>query len=114
VRGEEDLAAHWARARPLLARAARGPRGLEAAERAVAEGRAWLWPGRRSAAVSEVTRDFHIWLAGGELAELLEMERSACAWARALGCDRMTLIGRRGWSRVLKDYRTETLLVKDL
>ena len=30
------------------------------------------------------------------------------AFARAEGCDAMRIIGRKGWARVLKDYRVNT------
>lgn len=82
----------------------------------VAEERALFWPGERSAGISEVTRDFHIWLFGGELSEMYAMERAVSDWARANGCGRVTIAGRKGWERVMAPlgYRTKTLLVKDL
>ncbi len=89
---------------------------LERLKAECAQGRAALWPGRRSAAVSELNTRFHIWAAGGELDELLAMERAAEAHARAWGCDQMSLDGRKGWARVLapKGYRRIEMLVKDL
>ena len=37
------------------------------------------------------------------------------AFARAEGCDAMRIIGRKGWARVLKDYRvTRVILEKEL
>jgi hypothetical protein len=108
----------WARCRPILEAAAnRFSNGtIEEAERSIEAERAWFWPGPHSAAISEITHDFHIWLAGGSLPELLEMERGGEHWARAHGCRRMTVDGRKGWERVLKPlgYRSVTLLIKEL
>jgi hypothetical protein len=109
-----SLADEFARCRPWLARAVQGPKTIEDAQAAVLEGRALLWPGAKSAAVTEFNKDLHIWLAGGDLGELKRMEQSAEAHAREWGCDRMTIIGRKGWERALPGYRRVTLLVKDL
>lgn len=75
---------------------------------------AHLWPGERSAAVCEPVKAYHVWLAGGDLRELLSMERAASEWATAQGFDRMTIRGRPGWARVLPGYQRETMLVKRL
>ena len=80
-------------------------------------GRALLWPGQDSAAVTSESHEMVLWLAGGRLAELLEMEKSAEAFARQRGFNRMCVEGGRpGWRRALKQagYRELTTLVKDL
>lgn len=75
----------------------------------IASGAAHLWPGKRSAGVTEIVntpgmRNMHIWLAAGEMEELKEMHRCVELWARAAGCKRVTLSGRKGWERsFLKD-----------
>lgn len=110
----------WRRCAPWLARALDGSHTLDDVWAGVQRGEFHLWPGSRSAAVGELVehprrRDYHVWLAGGDLAELKTMERSASAFARALGCDRITLHGRKGWARALTDYRPVYLaLAKDL
>lgn len=71
---------------------------------AIESGQAHLWPGERSAAVCERVTTYHVWLAGGDLRELQAMERAAEAWARGNGCDRMSIIGRKGWARALAGY----------
>lgn len=115
-----DLSAEWRRCARWLEPALDGSHSLEDVWTGVAAGEHHFWPGRRSAAVGELVqhprrRDYHVWLAGGDLRELIEMERSACAFARELGCDRITLHGRKGWARALKDYRPAWLaLSKDL
>lgn len=100
----------------LLERALAPGVTLDDVKAKLAENRAWFWPGERSAAVSEILdgRDFHIWLAAGDLRELLEIEQSAEIHARAIGCERMTLIGRRGWDRVLAKRGYAPMLVKEL
>lgn len=110
----------WGRCAPWLKAALDrgGTQGftLDEVKQRVAEGRALFWPGHNSAGVSEVTRDFHIWLFGGELSEMWAMERDVSDWARAHGLSRVTIKGRKGWERVLAPlgYRPQTLLVKEL
>ena len=79
-----------------------------------------FFPLEKSAIVVEIV-DYpqratcRIWLAGGDMEELIEAEKNVCDWARELGCDSMEIIGRKGWERQLKDYKpTATILVKDL
>ena len=56
-----------------------------------------------------------IWLAGGDLDELVEAEKSIAVWAKDQGCDAMEINGRKGWQRQLKDYTaTSVVLTKDL
>ena len=33
-------------------------------------------------------------------------------FARAEGCDAMRIIGRKGWARVLKDYRAKRVILE--
>jgi hypothetical protein len=72
-------------------------------------GEARLMVGQRSAGVIETwdyprsgKKALHVWLAGGEMAELVgpmaaDLERVA----RAEGCTDMLITGRRGWERAL-------------
>jgi hypothetical protein len=71
--------------------------------------RAQLWLGERSAVVTELTGDredrcLHIWLAGGDLKEILRLRPGVEAWARGQGCRSVTIDGRPGWSRVLRRF----------
>lgn len=56
-----------------------------------------------------------IWLAGGDMDELLEGEKHVAELAKSHGCQGMEIIGRKGWERTLTDYKpTAVVLVKDL
>lgn len=86
---------------------------------AVSEGKAQFFPLDKSAIVTEIV-DYpqkamcRIWLAGGDLDELVEAEVALSAWAKTQGCDGMEIIGRRGWSRKLESYReSAVVLMKD-
>lgn len=86
----------------------------------VEEGTAQFFPFEKSAIVTEIV-DYpnrsvcRIWLAGGDMGELLEGEKIVSDWAKSLGCHGMEIIGRKGWQKVLKEYEpTSIVLVKEL
>jgi hypothetical protein len=69
-----------------------------------------LWRSDRSAMVMQLLRPpptLHIWLAGGEMDDLLSMRGGMEAWARSQGCEFVTINGRRGWARVLGPFGYE-------
>ena len=66
-----------------------------------------FWPGDKSAIITEIQiyprqKVMHIFLAGGDLDELLEMEKSVRAYATTIGCNSMSISGRRGWVRIFE------------
>jgi len=66
-----------------------------------------FWPGEKSAVVTEIQiypqqKTMHIFLAGGDLEELLEMEKSIRAYATTIGCNSMSISGRRGWVKIFE------------
>lgn len=73
----------------------------------VVGGEAQLWVGARAAMVTLLEeepreRRLLIWLAGGDLGELVNVLRPAAErWARGLGCRRVLIVGRPGWERAL-------------
>jgi hypothetical protein len=74
----------------------------------VANGHYHLWPGKHCASVTEVLqfprrRVLNVFLSGGDLEEILIMERDFCSWGRYLGCDGIMMTGRDGWQRKLKN-----------
>lgn len=74
-------------------------------------GTAQLWPGERSALVTQLVlrseRILHFLLGGGELQELVVMHSGVAAWGRAMGAHYATINGRPGWARVLRAHGFE-------
>jgi hypothetical protein len=116
----------WARCAPWIDAAlehAGRTHALADVEALVRDGDAQFWPGRASALVTEIhefprLRSLHLWLAGGDLGELVTVLRP-CAekWACGEGCTRTTIIGRPGWARALapEGYRpAATVLFKEI
>lgn len=102
----EHLAAQWARCRAWLIPALDGDSEEKVAHQ-VASGFAQLWPGERSAMVTQCLKEppqLHVWLAGGDLEELLRMIPAMSAWGRAMGLRWATINGRSGWARVLRGH----------
>ena len=70
-------------------------------------GEAQLWAAQHAAMVTVIEDDplerrLVIWLAGGDLGELVRQLRpQAEDWARREGCRRVVVIGRAGWERAL-------------
>ena len=63
-----------------------------------------FWPGAQSAVITEIQvyprlKALHYFLAGGNLEELARMRPIIEHWAESIGCQRVTLAGRRGWIR---------------
>lgn len=68
-----------------------------------------LWPGERGCAVTELVvyprkKVLHVFLAAGEMEQIIDMIDSAIAWGKSQGCTSMTIAGRKGWERVLARY----------
>ena len=97
--------------RALLERALAHSQGTHLWEdivEAVEEKDMFFWPGKRSAAITEVLdfprkRCMHIFLAAGDMDELKEMEPCFVEFAKHFECDFVSLSGRAGWQRSLKD-----------
>lgn len=67
-----------------------------------------LWPADDACAVTEILtfprkKVLHIFLAAGNMDTIVDMHESAAHFARLNGCSDMTIAGRKGWVRVLKD-----------
>jgi len=109
----------WVRCRKYIEDAleyANGSHTIQDVMLAVSEGKAQFFPLDKSAIVTEIV-DYpqkamcRIWLAGGDLDELVEAEVAIAAWAKTLGCDGMEIIGRRGWSRKLENYQQSAVVL---
>lgn len=79
-----------------------------------------FFPLKKSAIVAEVVKypnkkTCRIWLAGGDLDELLDAEKYVAEWGKSHGCDAMEIVGRHGWKKKLVDYKSvATVLAKEL
>ena len=83
---------------------------------AIIEGKMQLWPAENSCWVTEITvyprkKVLHVFLAGGNLDEILGMHDSVVNWAIDQGCEGMTLTGRKGWGKALADIGWKSKLV---
>ena len=56
-------------------------------------------------------RHFHIFLAGGNLEDLVSMHTDVIQLAKAAQCEKLTLAGRPGWERALKRHDWRPYLV---
>lgn len=74
----------------------------------IAAGRAMLWSGPASVAVTEIIqfpqkKVLHVFLAGGEapgaLAEMEKILPIILDWAKSQGCQTATFAGRKGWEK---------------
>lgn len=92
-----------------------GTHTVEDVHAAIRAGAMQIWPGDNSVVVTEIIsypqkKVLHIFLAGGVLAELRDMEPSVAQFARLNDCAGVSIAGRAGWTKALADlgYR-ETL-----
>lgn len=73
-------------------------------------GQAFFWPFPNCALLTEFQvsptglRSHVTWLAGGSLAEIVEMTPQIEHWGWMNGCHRQVGHGRRGWLRALEGY----------
>jgi hypothetical protein len=81
---------------------------LEHVRLGIHHGTAQLWPGPNSALVTEMTtyptglKTLSIWLAGGNLDEILDTYWAIEKFAEKQDCSAVEVKGRRGWAPVMK------------
>jgi|TARA_R100000482_G_scaffold91188_1_gene37485 hypothetical protein len=88
----------------------------------VKKGLMQFWPADDACAVTEIIcyprkKVLHIFLAGGNMDTIVDMDESAVHYAKLSGCTGMSVAGRKGWQRVLdkKGYKPFTFsLGKDI
>lgn len=76
----------------------------------IANGSMQLWPAPKGAMVTQVQnyprkRILHIYMAGGELESLMTLQTHIEKFAQDMGCQRITLTGRRGWQRIFSNWK---------
>lgn len=107
-----NAAEEWRRCRAWIEAALRaGPptHTIEDIEAGIEAGAYQFWPGKRAAAITEIhdfprARYFHVFLAGGDMTELIDMIPTWKSFGAHCGCSDLTLAGRPGWERVLKAH----------
>ena len=113
----------WKKAKPLLERALKhqNTHTIDNVKQAIIENKAQLWCGEKSVIVTEILQhpakaECRIWLAAGNKEELVSvMLKDVESWAKGGGCRNISIVGRKGWMRVLKDYyQPHTVLEKEL
>lgn len=72
-------------------------------------GRFQLWPAKTSCLVTELVnyprkRVLHVFLGGGDLEEIMGMHEDVIAWGKMQGCSALTMTGRLGWKKPLKEH----------
>jgi hypothetical protein len=72
----------------------------------VKQGTMQFWPAPDACAVTEIIvyprkKTLHIFLAGGNMDTIVDMDESAVHYAKAIGCDGVSVAGRKGWQKVL-------------
>lgn len=83
-----------------------GTHTFEDVAQGIISGNMQLWPGDKGCAVTEIVlypkkKVLHVFLAAGDMAQLIDMIDDAAAWGVSHGCQSMTMSGRHGWLRVL-------------
>jgi hypothetical protein len=99
-----------------------GTHTLDDVVQAIIKGEMQFWPAPKGCAVTEIVnyprkKVLHIFLAGGEMEQIIDMDDSAVEFAKMNGCTGMSIAGRKGWKRVLKNKgyeETFTVLGKDI
>jgi hypothetical protein len=81
----------------------------------ILDGKLQLWPAERGCAVTEIVvypkkKVLHVFLAGGEMDQIIDMIDSAVVWSKTQGCTSMTISGRHGWKRVLEKHGYKTVM----
>ena len=85
-----------------------GTHTFEDVVEAVDEGVMQFWPASESCLVTQLVvypqlRSLHIFLAAGNLEQIKDYDESLNEFSRQLGAKHITLSGRKGWQKALKD-----------
>lgn len=123
----QDVGRHWPTFKPFIERVLRERGGKRTADdivRALIRGDATLWAiAEKKVVAAVVTEIFEAdericritCLAGDGMERWIQGIKMIETWAKDHGCAAVTLSGRRGWRRVLKDYElSQVTLRKEL
>jgi len=83
--------------------------------------RAQLWTEKNAALITSIERydngylEVRGWLGGGSIGGLRVIEKRVELWAKSIGAQRLTILGRRGWLRALTGWRELAVMIaKDI
>ena len=70
----------------------------------MAHGDLQLWPAEKGVIVTQITsyprkKVIHCFLAGGEMDDVMKLEKDVVRWGKSQGCQAITLVGRPGWAK---------------
>ena len=65
-----------------------------------------LWPAKKGCIVTEIVcypklKKLNVFLGGGNLEQILDMDSSVISFAKDNGCKSLTMTGRKGWVKPL-------------
>lgn len=93
-------------------------RSVQDVVQAVLDGRAQVWGDERALIVTELLHPYvHFWIATGDMEPVVTLSHRVLEWAKALGYEKATLTGRKGWVRALADEgwrHTAVLMEREL
>ena len=82
-------------------------------EERLATGEFKLWIKNKSAAVTnKINNTLRIGLAGGDLKDLIEIEKDIEEFARSRYFNCIDILGREGWEKVFPDYKKKAVLLR--
>lgn len=93
---------------------------LDSVRAKVLAGDAQFWPMPQAAGVTrivqhETCREIVLWLAGGDMDDVLRLQPIVEEFGRSYGCTRSVIYGRKGWARMLPDYtQSAVVLCKEI
>jgi len=81
-----------------------------------------FWPAEKSCMITEIVqyprkRALHVFLAAGDLNEIKGMESSLISFAKSIKCSALSMSGRKGWTKALKEMNwneAHRTLVKEI
>lgn len=102
----------WPKALPIIERAIKVLNGTHNADdirAGIESGEYHLWPGERSFVLTQIIvyprkTALNIFLAGGDLSEIMPRKQQMEDWARSQGCTLMHAVGRKGWDKYCPDW----------
>jgi hypothetical protein len=122
----EDLEFIWSQVEPQISRALEGSYSSYDIMKYIKENRMQLWiswnDGIEASFVTEVCdypqiRVMRWVLAGGSNIEnwLNPMKEKVESWAKKNNCQRLEIVGRKGWTKILRDYEPQAVyFVKEI